>query len=103
MRERPGRYAVRISPTAERDLEEIADEIAKDSPVEAVRFIGRIRAKMLSLDRLPMRGVPAPEGVVNGFIIRQVNVKHYRILYVIDRKIVMIVGVRHSRRLPLKS
>lgn len=98
-----GRYVVRTSQNADRDLEAIADYMAMGSPVKAVRFIARVRATIARLDHLPFRGPVAPEGMIDGFIIHHICFEQYRILYAVDRRTVMIVGIRHERRLPLKS
>jgi len=96
-----GRYRVEISPCAETDLEEIADVIAADSPVNAVRFIARVRKASQSLKRFPNRGELALEGIIDGHASRNLYVGNYRILYVVTGQSVWILGVRHKHRLPL--
>ena len=52
---------VEFSPLAEMDLEAIADYIAQDSPLDAVRFIDGMRGQCERLARAPLAYVARPE------------------------------------------
>jgi plasmid stabilization system protein ParE len=45
---------VEITAQAQADLEAIADYIARDSPVRAIRFVQALRAKCLDLAEMPL-------------------------------------------------
>jgi plasmid stabilization system protein ParE len=59
---------VRLTAEAERDLESIADHIARDSPERAVDFIQALRAKCLQLTDFPgaSRWFPATRTAASG-------------------------------------
>lgn len=95
------RYRVVITPSALRDIDQIAQTISEDSPVNAARFISRLKTAIHLLNELPSRGTHAPEGVVDGHIIRQIMVGKYRILYAIVDRTVVVLTIRHAARLPL--
>ena len=44
---------VAFSPAAERDLEEIGDHIAQDSPIRAIAFVAEIRERCLAVEAAP--------------------------------------------------
>lgn len=94
-------YFILRTRAAEHDLEEIADAIALDSPLHAARLVAKIREGMGHLAHLPLRGARAPEGVVNGHITRQLVISNYRVIYLVTGHMVIVIGVRHVRRLPL--
>lgn len=94
-------YRVIRTPASERDLEEIADAIALDSPPNAARLVSKLREGVSHLRHLPLRGARAPEGLVAGHIIRQIVISNYRINYLVTGDIVVVIGIRHARRLPL--
>ncbi len=98
---RRGRYSVDMSLRALADMDELASKIAEDSPVNAVRFIARLKAAALSLDRMPNRGALALEGIIDGHVTRNIFVGNYRILYVVVDRMVWILRVSHIHRLPL--
>jgi toxin ParE1/3/4 len=68
----------RLSPQAERDLEEIGDYIAREKPRAAQRMVQAIRHKCREIGEHP-HFYPLREGVAPGF--RQALVKPYGIWY----------------------
>lgn len=67
--------------SAWRDLEQIADYIAKDSPAYAASFVGHIRERASSLDQLGWRSRAVPE--VDDPNIRELLVGNYRLIVVL--------------------
>lgn len=86
-----------LATEAVRDLEKIHDHIALDSPVSASRIIGEL---LDSLDRLadfPRMGRHQPDEGAGEW--RILNLKDYRILYVIHADWIHVLGVIQTRRL----
>ncbi len=81
---------------ARRDLHEIINYIAEDSPTYAANFADRI---ILAIDRLqtfPKLGRMVPE--YQDTSIRELIVGHYRIVYRIQENRVGIAAIAHASR-----
>jgi plasmid stabilization system protein ParE len=93
-------YRVRITETAERDLQEIQQWIAESHPTTAVRFLNELYSHTHTLQRFPER---CPFIRENKFLrkpYRHLVHKKYRIIFRVEKKTVYIVRVIHgSRRL----
>ena len=76
---------------------EIARYIARDSPEAARESVERLFVQAATLGRHPRLGRRVPE--VDRDDIRQVLYGMYRIVYRIDPKRVVVLTVRHGRRL----
>ena len=86
------------APRAIRRAAEIARYIARDSPAAAREWVERLFVQAATLGRHPRLGRRVPE--VDRDDIRQVLYGTYRILYYrIDPKRVIVLTVRHGRRL----
>ena len=96
------RYEVIIPPQAWRAIDGVYEYIATESRVGARALRSRIEQTIRKLDCFPLRGAVAPEGIVDGFTIRHKVVGKYRVLYTVEHRVVVIVGVRHSSRLSLR-
>jgi len=85
--------------TAETDLDELFDYIARDSAVYAERFIDLILETAATLEELPRRGRQVPEA--NGAHIRELAVQSQRLIYAIDehRETIYILALVHVRRI----
>ncbi len=83
---------------AQRDLKLIREYIAKDSKVNARRFVQRIKQSATSLIRFPESGSLLPE---EGFpSLREIFVGNYRVIYHFDgSRTITIVRVIHGARL----
>ena len=99
-RSKPIMFEVRLTRVAERDLVAILDMIMDASSVNGSKFAATMRRAIGRLDRFPARHPVAPEGVVDGVVIRHLCVGNYRILFSIESKTVTVQGVRHAARLP---
>jgi plasmid stabilization system protein ParE len=76
---------------------EIARYIARERPDAAGRWVEGLFQKAASLGRQPRRGRKVPE--VDRDDIRQVLHGEYRIVYRMDPNRVVVLTVRHGRRL----
>lgn len=91
------KYRIDIKPTAENDLARRFAQIEKESPQNAVSwYLGLIEA-IEKLDELAERCPIAPEDIDIQRGIRHLIVGDYRVLYVIEDKIVSVLHVRHAR------
>ena len=92
-------YHVKITVTAERDIAEIWDYIARDSEKAADRFIDTIEEKITSLASFPERNPFIPES----FLWKIQHYRHlvyhrYRIIYRIEEMTVYVLRVFHGAR-----
>jgi addiction module RelE/StbE family toxin len=70
------------------DLDSIAEYIAVDSEYAAQKFIQELIKKTNSLLNYPEKGRPIPENIAGKY--RQILHKSYRIIYKLEKKIVII-------------
>lgn len=87
--------SVAFSPKAERDLEDIADYIAKDSPQRALSFIDELEAACQSLATAPLGHQPLPH--IHPDIRRAVH-NRYLIFYSVRNGEVRIERILHHAR-----
>jgi len=94
------RFEVRMTAHAVRDLEEIVDWIARhDGPDRAQHVLGRIRAAVDALKRLPERGPHPAELIALGIReYRETFFKPYRLVYHVDGARVFISLIADGRR-----
>jgi toxin ParE1/3/4 len=92
-------FRVEITPSAERDLEEIWDYIAHDNPGIATDFILRIEEHIYSLERSPERCPLIPENQILGTSYRHLLYGQYRTIFRITSTSVYILRVIHGARL----
>src|SRR5213595_811633 len=76
--------------TAWADLEGVAEYIAKDSRYYAATFVREVCEAARSLKRFPERGVIVNE--LGDSAIRELYVRHYRLIYHVTQKKVSILG-----------
>lgn len=87
------------TPRAQRRLQEIHDHIAKDQPVNALRWVARVLAHGDQIGAQSRSGRMVPE--YQRETIREVFEGDYRIIYRIRSQQVDVLTVRHgARRLP---
>jgi len=82
--------------SAWRDLEEVADYIAKDSSHYAAAFAREARDAARTLAYLAERGRIVPE--FNDPSIRELFVRNYRLIYQLAEQTIYIVGFIHGAR-----
>jgi toxin ParE1/3/4 len=81
---------------AVKDLQTIADYIAKDSPFYASSFVREIRDAGRTLNLFSERGRIVPE--IGKSNTRELFIKEYRLIYRIEELQVSIVAVVHGAR-----
>lgn len=97
------KYAVSSTHEADANIEEAFRYIYERSPLSATRWLRGIYQAIDTLEILPRRCAVAPESEILGEELRHYIYKLHRIIFRIEEKakIVRIVHVRHSARLPL--
>jgi len=97
------KYAVLNTPEADTNIDEAFRYIHERSPMAAKRWLQGLYKSIDNLELLPRRYAVAPESETLGEELRHFIYKSYRIIFRVEEsaKIVRIVHVRHSARLPL--
>lgn len=78
------------------DLEEVVTYIAKDSSHYAAAFAREVKAASRTLSHFAERGRVVPE--LNNPGIREILVRHYRLIYSPTEQVVHILGFVHGAR-----
>ena len=93
------KYHIEWAAVAERDLKQIIDFIAVDSPVNAFQILEKIRKKATNLCTSPERGRIVPELKDQGIhIYRELMVPPWRIIYRISDTTVYVLSIIDARR-----
>jgi plasmid stabilization system protein ParE len=79
---------------AVRDLDQIAEYIARQSPDYAPIYVARVVAAIERLEELPFSGRVIPE--LDDDALREVIFQNYRIAYEVSGDQVVVLGVIHS-------
>jgi plasmid stabilization system protein ParE len=96
-------YLVEFTRGAEREIYDIEEWIAADSPEAAEQWVDGLLAIVDRLEKMPSRCPLAPENESHVEEIRQMIYGVYRILFTILPGRVVILHVRHGARLPLQA
>lgn len=101
-------YRVVITPAAETDLRTASHYLYQHSPRAARQWLMRVRQSIRTLAHHPDRCPLAPESDSFEEPIRQLffgtgSRGTYRILFVVDKRTVYILHVRHGSMLPLPA
>lgn len=94
-----GRYRVRITAAAQRDVKSIHDCIAETAPRTADAWIGELERQIQTLERSPMRCAVIPEATELGREYRHLIYGRYRTIFRVDGRVVWIVRVVHGAQL----
>jgi toxin ParE1/3/4 len=89
-------YSVSWTSPAWRDLEEIAQYLAQDSPTYAAGLVRRVRDLARSLADFPLRGRSVPE--LASPDVREVFISSYRLVYEVRGQRVFVLGLIHGMR-----
>ena len=92
------RYSVELCAEAKADLDSIFAFIAAESPSNAAGMINRIIQRLEALERFPLACALAPESTKSLFEVRQLVVRPYRVLFWIEGRTVLVLGVVHGAR-----
>lgn len=82
--------------SAQKELDDIVAYIAKDAPLAALAFLNEVLATAETLATLASRGRIVPE--LQQPRIRELFIKHYRLLYEIEDRTVYVLGLIHGAR-----
>jgi len=99
-------YRVKQTAYADHDLDLILEWLlAQQAGETGIRWFHRLQETLQSLSELPHRCPLAPENAAFPFEVRQLiygrKPHFYRILFAIEGDTVVILHIRHGRRLPL--
>lgn len=95
----PKRYRVFWTGIAERELREIVQFIACNSPASAMKILRLVHEKSDELQCCPERGRIVPELLAQGVsLYRELVIQHWRLLYRISGSKVFILSLIDSRR-----
>ena len=83
--------------TAEKDLYEVIDYIAQDSPQYAFFFTEQVRKKIENLRSFPQLGRKVPE--LEDPNIRELIFRNYRLIYRSFEEKIQIIRILHGSRL----
>lgn len=89
-------YRVVWTESAWKDLESIANYIARDSKFYAATFVKEIKSASRSLEKFAKRGRIVPE--FKSEDIRELFIKSYRLIYKVDHSTVTILAIIHGAR-----
>ena|SRR5215510_8212386 len=93
------KYDVKMTQSAENDLNEIIEFISQNNPRTALVIMERIIAKIETLDRFPYKGGYVPELLAKNIKdYRQITEKPWKIYYKINENIVNVMAIIDSRR-----
>lgn len=95
----PTRFRVRISETAERDVDEVWGFISQDSLEAATIFLLHLEEEVSTLEMFPARCPLIPENELVGTQYRHLIYGDYRIIFRIAGRIVDVLRIIHSARL----
>ena len=90
------KYRIEIKPTAENDLARRYQQIAEESPRNAVNWYLQTIEAIEKLDILAERCPIAPEDLDIQHGIRHLIIGDYRALYLINGDVVEVLHVRHG-------
>jgi plasmid stabilization system protein ParE len=90
---------VELSARARRDLQAIAEYIARDSPAAAERWVDKLRDVADLAAVRPLAGRIVPEWSDPN--VREVFLRTYRVIYRIEKKRIVVLRVIEGRR-PLR-
>jgi plasmid stabilization system protein ParE len=91
------KYNVKITLSAQSDIEIIWKYISQDNPSNAIDFIDTIEEKLRGLEFFPERNPVIPESqIIQTKNYRHIIYKKYRAIYRIDRGTVYILRIFHG-------
>jgi addiction module RelE/StbE family toxin len=92
-------YQVFWTQTAQRDLKEIIQYIALDSPDQAKDIYTHMKDKACGLRQMPLQGRIVPELFYFGILIyRELVITPWRLIYKIEENKVWVLAVINGRR-----
>jgi toxin ParE1/3/4 len=95
----PTTFRVDITSTAEEDIKEIWGYIARDDSETATRFIQRLKRRIETLERFPLRCPLISENALMQSHFRHLIYGKYRIIFRVAGSTVIVVRVIQGARL----
>lgn len=95
----PAKFHVRLTQSAEKDIEGIWTFISADSPAKAAQFVMQLERQIATLEQFPQRCPLIPENEILGTQYRHLVYGRYRTFFRISGKIVYVLRVIHGARL----
>jgi plasmid stabilization system protein ParE len=93
------KYNVIWANVAEKDLINIIEYIAEDSPQNALKILAKIRKQTSDLYTMPERGRIVPELYDQGILLyRELIIAPWRLIYRMSEQEVFVLSVIDSRR-----
>ena len=92
------KFKVEYTARAERDLYLAYGYIAQAAPLNAMNWLEGLETAVSSLEVFPKRCPIATESEAIGLEVREFLYGAYRVLFVIQGRLVRIVHIRHSGR-----
>lgn len=93
------RYKVKITATAERDIQSVFDYIARENPSVAAQWVEEVERQIDSLERFPERCSVIPESEELGQKYRHLIYGNYRTIFRVESPTVLILRVVHGAQL----
>ena len=87
----------KLSLQAKADLRRIGHRIARDNPETAVAWVQKLQDRASRAGQAPWQGRKVPE--IDGNDIREAIVGNYRIVYIVQDRIVQILTIFEGHRL----
>jgi toxin ParE1/3/4 len=98
--ELPKKYKVKLTASAQKDLDDIWVFISQNNPLNAIEFLDQIEKRVLGLAIFPERNPIIPEGeVLQAEEYHHTLLKSYRIVYRFDSNNVYVVRIFHGSKL----
>ena len=92
-------YNVIWASVAEKDLINIIEYIAEDSPQNAIKILAKIRKQVSDLYTMPERGRIVPELYDQGILLyRELIIVPWRLIYRMSEQEIYVLSVIDSRR-----
>ena len=95
----PARFQVKITQTAEEDIEDIWTFIAADNEEAATKFVRELERQASKLARYPERCPLIPENELLDARYRHLVYGAYRTIFRIEGRIVYVLRIIHGARL----
>jgi plasmid stabilization system protein ParE len=95
----PVKFQVRITRTAQEDIEEIWNFVAQDDPIESEKFLLQLEDQVKTLEYFPERCPLIPENEILHTRYRHLLYGNYRTVFRISGKTVYVLRIVHGARL----
>ncbi|MFH2044130.1 MAG: type II toxin-antitoxin system RelE/ParE family toxin [Pseudomonadota bacterium] len=93
------KYKVIWASAAEKDLVNIIEYIAEDSPQNVIKILAKIRTQSSDIYTMPERGRVVPELYDQGIsLYRELIIEPWRLIYRISEQEIYVLSVIDSRR-----